>query len=80
MILKLARPLTVKIGNKTVKKGPYLVVDYPYIYVRGGGFTCPMTIETCADEGAVETLFDEIDGRADCVPHHFSSPPPARVN
>ena len=72
MILKLARPLTVKIGNKTVKRGPYLAMQYPYIYSEGAGFYCSMAIETCADEGEVETLFDEIDGRTDCEKYSFS--------
>ena len=67
MILKLARPLTVKIGNKTVKRGPYLAIGYPDIYIGGEGFICPMKIETCVDEGEVETLFDEIDGHTDCA-------------
>ena len=74
MILKLARALTVKIGNKTVKRGPYLAMQYPYIDWKGAGFYCPMTIETCADEGEMETLFDEIDGRTDCVAHYFAKP------
>ena len=75
MILN-ARPLTVKIGNKTVKRVP-IWSYYPY-FMLGRGFIGPMTIETCADEGAVETLFTRLTERG-LLPHHFSSPPPARV-
>ena len=78
MILKLARPLTVKIGNKTVKRGPYLAIFYPYFNWKGAGFICSMAIFTCADEGEVDTLFDEIDGRTDCEIYDFSHWPAAR--
>ena len=63
----------MKIGNKTVKRGPYLAIDYPDIYSEGAGFICSMAIFTCADEGEVETLFDEIDGRADRTLQFFEA-------
>ena len=72
VVLKLARPLTVKIGNKTVKRGPYLIVNYPDIYDKGAGLICSMVIFTCADKGKVDTFFDEIEERGDCEIYDFS--------
>ena len=72
MILKLARPLTVKMREQDGETGSLSDHRLSGYLFGGRGFHLFDGDVTCADEGEVETLFDEIDGRADCV-YGFSS-------